>query len=308
VINDQTLATDEIDLLELLRIFWRYKLSVILITILFMLGGIVVALVTPKTYQADVLISSTQSEGQDKLSSLASQYGGLAAMAGINLGSSDNGLESSLALLESRKFIISIINSENLKPALFPDTWDKLNQQWLKPKIGIIERLTNRVLSEISNDDTDPTPSDLKAYEVMKGLLSVQKDKQTNLVTIKVQSEDPNMAADLANKLVVRLNEYLRNEAITQSKNSIRYLEQEIAETPLVEFRTALYTLIEAEARTIMLANVNQEYAFKVIDPALIPEQAIKPKRVLIVILAMILGFMFACLMVVLRYWLGDKD
>ena len=217
-------------------------------------------------------------------------------------------MESTLALLKSRKFIISIINSENLKPVLFPDSWDKLNQQWLKPEIGIRDRILNFVFSGAKDPKTNYTPSDLQAYSKLNSLLSVNKDKVTNLVTIKVQSEDPNMAADLANKLVVRLNEYLRNEAITQSKNSIRYLEQEIAETPLVEFRTALYTLIEAEARTIMLANVNQEYAFKVIDPALIPEQAIKPKRVLIVALAMILGFMFACLTVVLRYWLSDKD
>ncbi len=41
-----------------------------------------------------------------------------------------------------------------------------------------------------------------------------------------------------------------------------------------------------------MVASTREEYAFKVIDPAIPPEKKIKPKRSLIVILGFILGAM----------------
>ncbi len=50
-----------------------------------------------------------------------------------------------------------------------------------------------------------------------------------------------------------------------------------------------------------MFANVNKEYAFKVIDPALVPEQAVKPKRALILVLGVMLGFMLGCAQALIR-------
>jgi uncharacterized protein involved in exopolysaccharide biosynthesis len=41
-----------------------------------------------------------------------------------------------------------------------------------------------------------------------------------------------------------------------------------------------------------MMANVRDEYVFKVIDPAMAPEHRSKPKRKLIVMLGFVLGLM----------------
>jgi uncharacterized protein involved in exopolysaccharide biosynthesis len=43
-----------------------------------------------------------------------------------------------------------------------------------------------------------------------------------------------------------------------------------------------------------MLANVQEEFAFRVIDPAVVPEVRSKPKRKLIVVLGGVLGGMFS--------------
>jgi len=299
VTENQALDSDEIDLLALLRSLLRHKLSIFMLTLLFGVGALVVALTTPNTYQAEVLISSSQNKSGGGLSALASQYGSMAALAGIDLGSGGTGMESALALLKSRKFIISMIEEENLKPVLFPKSWDSETKVWLIPAPSTVSRIKNIFATEIK--PVDPIPSDLAAFKAFDDLFSVSKDKLSGLVTIKVQSEDPQWATYIANKIIIRLNEYLRNEAILQSDSNIRYLEQEIADTPLVEFKTALYELVESESRNKMFANVNKEYAFKVIDPALVPEQAVKPKRALILVLGVMLGFMLGCAQALIR-------
>jgi len=305
ITTNQTVNDDEIDLLELLRVLFNHKFSILLFTLVFGVGAFVIAITTPNTYQADILVSS--SEGGGVGSSLASQYGGLAAIAGIDLGSGDTGLESALALLKSRKFIISFINEENLKPVLFPDAWDPEAKVWLTLPPSMISRIKNALVNDADDEILDPKPSDLSAYAEFSAIMMVSQDKTSSLVTIKVDSEDPVVAANWANKIVVRLNAYLKNEAISQSDQNIRYLEQEIVDTPLVEFKTALYELVEAEAKSKMFANVQKEYALKVIDPAVIPERPIKPKRSLILILGVLLGFMVGCAQGLVRGWVNRK-
>lgn len=43
-----------------------------------------------------------------------------------------------------------------------------------------------------------------------------------------------------------------------------------------------------------MLANVQEEYAFKVVDPAVVPQKPIKPQRTLIITLGFLLGLIAA--------------
>jgi uncharacterized protein involved in exopolysaccharide biosynthesis len=47
---------------------------------------------------------------------------------------------------------------------------------------------------------------------------------------------------------------------------------------------------------------VNQEYVFKTLDPAVVPEEKAKPKRALIVVLGGILGGMLGVMLVLLRH------
>lgn len=58
----------------------------------------------------------------------------------------------------------------------------------------------------------------------------------------------------------------------------------------MIEIRESLYTLIESETKNAMLANAKDEFAFKIIDPAVAPEKRVRPKRTLIVMAAGLLG------------------
>ena len=133
-------------------------------------------------------------------------------------------------------------------------------------------------------------PTEQKAIESFKACLSVDEDKKSGLITLSISWKDPEVAAKWANDLVKQLNEQLREQAIADSKKRVGYLEQELAKTTLQDMRAVLYNLLESEKQKAMLANVNEDFALEVIDPAVAPEILEKPKRKLIVALGGICG------------------
>ena len=117
-------------------------------------------------------------------------------------------------------------------------------------------------------------PTEQKAIESFKACLSVDEDKKSGLITLSISWKDPQVAAQWANDLVKQLNEQLREQAIADSKKRVGYLEQELAKTTLQDMRAVLYNLLESEKQKAMLANVNEDFALEVIDPAVAPKLA----------------------------------
>ena len=64
---------------------------------------------------------------------LRSQFGGLAALAGVDLGSGGGRKDESIATLSSLGFARDFIVAENLLPVLFADKWDAAANRWRDP-------------------------------------------------------------------------------------------------------------------------------------------------------------------------------
>ena len=82
----KTYADDEIDLRELFLVLWRGKGLITMVTGLAAIVSVVMALSMPNIYQSTAVLAPKSGGGTGGLSRLASQYGGLASLAGINLG------------------------------------------------------------------------------------------------------------------------------------------------------------------------------------------------------------------------------
>ena len=78
---------DEIDLRELFSVLWEGKLTIALVTALSAVISVSVALNLPNKYTSEALLAPRAEGGAGgALGQLASQYGGLASLAGINIG------------------------------------------------------------------------------------------------------------------------------------------------------------------------------------------------------------------------------
>ena len=79
---------------------------------------------------------------------------------------------------------------------------------------------------------------------------------------------------------------------VSEAQQAIKYLRAQIANTQLASLQNVFYGLIEEQLKTVMLAEVTDEYLFKTIDPAVAPEKKARPRRALIVAIAGLAGLL----------------
>jgi uncharacterized protein involved in exopolysaccharide biosynthesis len=235
-------------------------------------------LVTP-IFQAEVIAIPAKDQ-KTAGSSLAKNFSGLASVAGIVLpGGNADSIETTIAIAESKKFNILFVKQENLLPLLFKKDWNEEDQSWIDGEV----------------------PTDLGAQSAIKDHYSIGYDKRDGIITISMNWDDPILAAKYANNYVTSINNYIRADEIAEAQKSIEFLKIEIQATKLVDIRNALNSLIQDQLQTIMLANIRDDYVFKVIDPAMVPKSKIKPQRTQIVLVGFFFGLILSILTLIIR-------
>lgn len=274
---------DEIDLFELWETLVEGKWLILGCAALCFLAATALAFIMTPKYEAKVVASFAEDDKAGGGAGLGAQYAGLAEMAGISLGGGSS-KEASLAFLQSRGFIEKFIEEEALMTVLFAKSWDAEKKQWKVP------------------EDEIPTP--WKAYNLFsKKVMDASMDKKTNLVTLTIIWKDRQQAVHWANELVRRANETLRQRSITETQSSLDFLQKELEKTSIVEVQNTIYRVMESQVKSMMMANTQEQFVFKVIDPAIaVDEDAfVKPKRPLMMALGLIGGIFFGSLLVFLR-------
>jgi len=274
-ISGQMYAEDTIDIFEYWQIIWKRRRIIVAFSFAVALLSAGYSLTMTNIYRAEALVAPTikQDQKTGQLSALGGM-GGLASIAGISLPSGGNTAEN-LAILKSRKFLWEFIKDNNLMPILFEDAWDAEHKRW-------------------KANDPKKQPSLWAAYRILTGILKVKQNKKTRLVTVAVEWKDPQVAARWANELIQRLNDYLRDQAINHSQANLAYLHKEVDQTRISELRQTLFDLIASEEKKAMLANTQEEFGFRVLDPATPPDKKAKPNRKIIVILSTFLAGLLA--------------
>lgn len=258
---------DRISLRQIWETLLRGKGIVIAVTVFFALASVAYALLATEIYRAEVLLVPAKEQSSPLISG---QLGGLAAMAGVDIGDG-NGVEA-MAVLKSRKFARDLIQDLDLLPVLFESEWDAEGKQWLSA----------------DPDDVPDIRDGVKFFH--KRVLKVGEERSTGLVTLAIEWTDPEIAAEWASLLVHRLNDRLRERALQEALANIEYLQAEMARTTLVTLQESVGRLLESELQKVMMAKGNEEFAFKIVDPAVPPKQRLRPKRAMTAVIGTILG------------------
>jgi uncharacterized protein involved in exopolysaccharide biosynthesis len=302
--NSPQVEDDEIDLAELWRAIWAGKFIIIAITFVFAVASVFYALSKPDVYKASVLLSPVSSQGgSGGLGALAGQFGGLASLAGINLGGGGGDQTSiALATLESRSFIENFIKKHDLLvPLMASKKWDRVSDTLIIDE-ELYDETSQKWIREVKAPQR-PEPTPWQSYEAFSKLLSVSQDKTSSLITIEIEFYSPTLAKQWLILLVKDINEFVRDQEKQETKASIKYLENELENIQLANMETVFYQLIEEQTKTMMLAQVKKEYVFKTIDPAQVPDSKSAPKRPLIVALGTLLGGILSIFIVLIRYF-----
>ncbi len=277
----------EISLLDLWQVISKYWLLILGVTLsVIMLAGLASWLKVP-LYRAEVLLAPvTGQDGSNRYPQSFKAFGNIAALAGVGLNRGDKKSES-LATLKSRRFNEQFIKDNKLDRILFSDRWDEKNKRW-------------------NDSDNTEIPTLWDSYKVFdKRVRYIREDRNTGLVTLSIEWEDPGIAAQWANELVSSVNHDLRQQTVEASNQAIAYLQEQLSRTSVVELQQVLHQLTESEMKKIIFANINEAYAFKVIDPATAPEEPFNirwlPTFVLSITFGLILGIVLALILNAVR-------
>ncbi|MCC4282821.1 hypothetical protein LL273_03750 [Marinobacter salarius] len=302
----QRTRDDEIDLRELFVTLWQGKWIIILITLLFAAGGVAYALFKPDIYQANALLAPADGNGG---SSLGGQLGGLASLAGVNIGQdSSNKTVIAREVLQSRAFLKDFIHRHNLTvPLMGTEGWNKQQQEWIYNRDIYSPEIVEWKTDE-DGKSFKPTNWDL-VKKFKETHLSVSENQDNGMVTVSVKSHSPVAAKQWTDWLIKDINEHMRTQDVEEAGARVDYLQGKLNETNIAGMQQVFYQLIESETRTIMLANAQKEYVFKTVDPPVVPQEKSDPKRALICVVATMLGGMLGVLAVlVITFIRGDRQ
>lgn len=265
-------GAERVNILHYWDILKRGKLLMAGLTLGFAALGAGAAFVIEPVYESTVtMISADRDDSNLDIGGLQ----GLAGLAPIDLSSivgSGGVKQEALAILKSRGFVSRFIKQRNLMPVLFDE-----------------EDFAAR------NPEKIPTLQD--AYEEFsEDILDIREDIVEKTIRLRIYWKDPTAGADWANSLVAEINSHMRKDTIEETRKSIAYLEQVLPNTEIIQVQQAIYKLIQTQIHKGMLAETREDYAFKVIDPA-VPadsDRFVRPRRVLIVLSASVLGLLIA--------------
>ncbi len=298
--NNEPIRNDEIDLLQLALKLWSYRKYIIIATASIIVIGTIYSLVAKKVFEASTTLYQVTREDQasSRISALASQFG-----MGASMGSSPDYNLKDLAY--SRKICEKVIfnqwNTENFdNPVNLIEYWE-------------IEGETEGMIFN-------------SAYEKLKNAITFSEDEESGLKTLSVHSAEPELAAKMANFFVDIIQEYIKNEQKTSTKENLKYLNERVdsvkqeltaAEEELKEFREnnrlvgespelmleqgrlqrqvtikqEVYLTLQKEKEMALIDLVKETPVINVLDEAVKPEQRIKPKRKLIAVISAFVGF-----------------
>ncbi|MEC4727722.1 LPS O-antigen length regulator [Shewanella sp. D64] len=305
----QTTSEDEIDLRELFKVIWQGKWLIIAITAVFAIGSVIYAIKQPNTYKSEALLAPASEEQGGGLSALAGQFGGLASMAGINLGGGGGVDKTQMAIevMKSRQFTSQFIQEHNLLPDLMAIKKWNMADNSISYNDEIYDASSKKWLREVKAP-FKPEPSMQEAFKEFNKIVAVNAAKDTGMVTVSVEHLSPAIAQQWVTWLIEDINKVMKERDVAEANRSSEFLTKQIALTNVADIRSILYKLIEEQAKTIMFAEVRDEYVFKTIDPALVPEEKAGPKRALICVLGTMLGGMLALMIVLIRHFVRKED
>ena len=189
----------DINLLDLLIALGQEKWTLIVVTFLAALTGIVVSLITPATYVSTASIMPSQKA--------SGGGGGLEALTGL---SGLSGIASSIK--SSDEMFIALMRSYSVQSSL-------IEQFKLKERYGA------RNIEE--------------ARQALSNNVAIFGDKKSGMLLVNAQDKDPEFAAQLANAQVKELNFILARLAVTEAQQRRAYYEQQVTKTqtkiPLLE-------------------------------------------------------------------------
>ncbi len=339
-------SKDEIDLLELVMHIWNGRKIIYKTTAIFIVIGLFVALGSKNIYKSEAKLLPEVSNKDGGVSGLMKQFGGLSSLAGIDLQNMNNSDAINPTLypdiVKSTPFMIQLLNTSVKIPSLDTTTSlyiymtsltkKSLMDFVLKYSIGLpgtiikMFRKDSKENIEISINES-PIRINLemsKTIESLKECIQSDVDLKSGIISISAEFQDPEVAAQVAEKTVLYLTQYVTEYRLQKVRENLKFVSEQ-CEIAKIEFNRAQMdrALFLDENKNIISAKIQSEKerlqsqydltyniynnlaqqkeqakikvqeetpVIKVLNPVQVPVEKSKPKRSMIMIEMIFLG------------------
>jgi len=296
-----------ISVIELFKELYLHKFSIIGVSSLFFIISIVISLNLTNRYTAKVTLVGVVADSGG-LAALAKNFGGLASVAGLNLGASGGEDKSAIAIeiIKSRKFINDFVVKHDLSIPLVASKGYNVLTDELEIDHNVFDLKENKWMREVELPKT-VEPSAWEIHKTFLDLLKIEQDIKTGFVTISIEFYSPKLAKKWLELLIIEINEKIKNNDKKEAKKSIIFLNKALDNVTNSNMQQTFYQLIEEQTKTLMLTESKKEYVFKTISPAYLPERKSFPNRIVICISGGFLGAIIMSFWIISRYFYRNE-
>ena len=300
---------DEISLIDLLAVLWRYKVMIIAITVVAMVAVVVVSIVSlilppeksflPNEYtpSAQMLINDPSSSSGGLSAQLASSgLGGLASMAGVNLGGG-GATYSALAtyLVHSNSLLDIVVDKFSLVERFKIEKSPKANSREALRELLVPSYDEESGIFSVSFTDTDP----VFAQEVVNFVVGILEQRFLEMGIDK----------NLLSKINLEQNIDVAYQEIIRLQKEIQQLEYSVANvysavnTPSIMMETTLlktelqvqesvYGQLKSQYEMLKVTMASEQPVFQILEYAEVPDRKSGPSRgMLCIIVTFAAGF-----------------
>ncbi len=304
---------DEIDLVEVVKKLWRNRKLIMAVTFLFMVIGVVYALLATPYYRAT--LTMYPATGEKKAGGLMS----MAASFGVSLG---GGAETYNVedVIKSRKIAKEVVLHE----------W---NISGSEAKMNLLD------FWEIESEREE-----MKMFLAMKNwkdVVSVSTNKESGLMSLGVMTKDPLLSAQIANYMGKAVTDYIQEHQGAVADNNLAHIDlrlkdvkKELKEAELalkeysesnrdissphaqlevgrlsreLEIKQGVYLTLNQQRELAMIDKVKKSPVINILDEAEVPLLKEKPKKAMICVAFTFLGGILGVGLVLLLPFMAEN-
>lgn len=275
---NKTVREDEIDLIELAKVVWSRRLFIAKVTGVFVFLGLVIAFTAPDEYETSCILIPEAMEGS---SAVGGRLGGLASLAGIDLGGGGTsstinpGLYRSVA--QSTPFLVDLMYEKFYFQELDSSIslYDYYRDHYQLGLVGRLFSIPGYLIGMLKSNAKEESSTN-EAVFLYSGLVQLTKFEQSvandlynrilvtmdweiNVVTIEVEMQDAYVAAAIAEFTRRYITQYVTKYSVSKSMEQLKFVqgqyderkdEFEQAQLALASFRDENQYVNSARART----------------------------------------------------------
>lgn len=286
---------DDISIARLLVMIWQRRAIFLVGFLLPIILALIYLHVATYKYRAELGLAPPQTASGGSAGALGGNLGGLAALAGVNVGSQSGGLNFQLykdALYE-RETAVELVAEPWLMHGVFYSEWNAESRSWRQPT-GIVPSAKHLVFAILGTPDEEwSIPDAARLQEFIAKNVSVSTSTKSPVMRLSMMHRDAHFAVRFLDATHAVIDSGLRHRLLNRTTQNIRYLSDQLARTQLAEHRQALATMLGEQERLRMTASSTVAFAAEPLSAASATRLPETPNGPIVMAIAVVAGVAF---------------